>query len=66
MSMGNMSWEPTQFTPARKRWWNEVLDTDWVNDQEIVEQVGPEYLMFEDMVQFGSEAVYHGFPKRRR
>lgn len=66
MSTGKMSWEPAVFVPARKRWWNVVLDTDWVVDQEIVEQLGPEYLMFEDMQQFGSEAAYRGFPKHRR
>lgn len=66
MSMGQMAWEPERFTPTRKRWWSVVLESDWVTDGEIINALGPEYLMYEDMEQFGSEAAYRGFPKAKR
>jgi hypothetical protein len=50
-------WEPTTWTPARRAWWNVVLDTDWVSDSEIQQVVGPEYLMYEDVEAFGANAA---------
>lgn len=66
MPMGKMSWEADPWKPAYRTWWQHMLESFWSPEPEILATCGPEYLMYEDMQQFGAESAYRGFPRGRK
>lgn len=73
MPMGRMSWEPPEQVDgpwsveplpdtSNWDWWNHVLDSTWAADTTIQETCGPEYLMWQDMENFGNEVDFFSRP----
>lgn len=53
---------PTAFWKEDGDWWNHMLETDFAPDSAIIAACGPEYLMWQEMHDFGSEVDFFSRP----